>query len=83
MIRSARFPKRIYVGVTYSLKLRLNQHNTGLVRSTSRFRPWNLLVDIRFDSDYMASDFEKYLKSGSGVAFLNKHFVPHPPVWLA
>ncbi len=35
--------KSYYTGSCGNIQLRLNQHNRGLVRSTQRFIPWNLL----------------------------------------
>jgi len=32
-----------YIGHTDNIKLRLNQHNHGYVRSTCKYRPWTLL----------------------------------------
>jgi predicted GIY-YIG superfamily endonuclease len=82
VLRSARYPRRTYIGLAYNVHLRLAQHNSGLCRSTARHRPWNLLVDIRFEYEYLAMAFERYLKSASGTAFMRRHFVPQPPLWI-
>jgi putative endonuclease len=63
-----------YVGVTQDLKKRLLQHNAGKSAYTNQFKPWRLVVAIRFDDDQRADAFEKYLKSGSGHAFATHHF---------
>jgi len=53
----------------------LAAHNAGQNRSTALWRPWALDVGIEFCSERMAAQFEKYLKSGSGHNFANRHFV--------
>jgi putative endonuclease len=68
--------KRTYVGVTGNPRMRLGYHNEGLVPSTRYGRPWRILVEMWFDSETAALQFERYLKSGSGKAFMYRHFVP-------
>ena len=63
-----------YVGMTHDLKQRLAAHNSGSSPHTSKWRPWRLIVAIRFEDDTRAVAFEQYLKSGSGRAFAKKHF---------
>jgi len=75
IIRSVHHPDRRYVGLTLDVAARLNAHNAGQNRSTSLWRPWALDVSIEFRSERMAARFERYLKSGSGHAFANSHFV--------
>src|SRR5688572_18382517 len=67
--------KRTYVGVTGDPRGRLDFHNQGLVTSTRYGRPWRILVEIWFDTETAALDFERYLKSGSGKAFMYRHFL--------
>jgi hypothetical protein len=43
------------------------------VRHTAEYAPWEIHVAIRFRDDRRAADFERYLKSGSGHAFANRH----------
>lgn len=47
----------------------------GLVKSTAPYRPWKLITYLAFDSQKLAKDFERYLKSGSGKAFTYKRLV--------
>jgi len=63
----------IYTGQTQDLKQRLNQHNSGHVPHTSRFTPWRIRSATAFRSKERALAFERYLKSGSGRAFLKRH----------
>ena len=69
MLRSIKFPEQTYIGLTEDLKLRIEKHNSGGSPHTSKYRPWNLITHIAFSDRKQASDFELYLKSGSGRAF--------------
>jgi putative endonuclease len=40
---------------------------------TSKFTPWKLTSYVAFSNRIKAEAFERYLKSGSGHAFANKH----------
>ena len=75
IIASEVFPDEHYVGVTSNLRLRLDAHNAGRSRHTSRYRPWRIRVAIDFPDEGTALQFEKYLKSCSGRAFLKRHFL--------
>jgi len=65
-------PARRYAGFTEDLRDRLADHNTGGTQSTSDGRPWKLTGYTAFDSKTKAHAFERYLKSGSGIAFARK-----------
>ena len=69
LLESLRFPNRRYKGTS-----RLKRHNDGEVSSTRPYRPWRLVVSIRFEDDVKAAAFEQYLTSGSGHAFADRHF---------
>ena len=62
-----------YVGITKDLRARLNAHNTGKSIHTAPFKPWRLESYIAFSNEQKARKFEKYLKHGSGHAFLKRH----------
>jgi len=64
--------ERFYVGVTSDLKARLNKHNAGQVTHASKFAPWRIKTYIAFSDDLQALQFERYLKTGSGRAFVKK-----------
>ena len=64
-----------YTGCTHDIEDRLKRHNRGSVTSTKNRRPVQLITYIVFSDKYKAFAFEKYLKTGSGRAFLNKRFV--------
>jgi predicted GIY-YIG superfamily endonuclease len=65
----------LYTGCTNDLKDRMERHKNGHVPATKERRPLELTNYIAFKDKYKAFEFEKYLKSGSGRAFLNKHFI--------
>jgi predicted GIY-YIG superfamily endonuclease len=64
-----------YVGCTNDLKDRINRHQKGQVPATKDRLPVKLISYFAFSNKYTAFNFEKYLKSGSGRAFMNKHNV--------
>jgi predicted GIY-YIG superfamily endonuclease len=55
--------------------LRMKRHNAGDVLATKLRLPVSLITYIAFSDRYKAYEFEKYLKGGSGRAFLNKRLV--------
>lgn len=65
----------IYVGCTSNLDERIKRHSAGHVLSTRARLPVSLVTFITFTDKYKAFEFEKYLKGGSGRAFLNKHLI--------
>jgi predicted GIY-YIG superfamily endonuclease len=73
IIRSCIDPRRYYTGVTSDVAARLTAHNAGRCTHTAKATPWEIVVVIEFDAERRAIHFEKYLKSGSGVAFAKKH----------
>jgi len=61
-----------YIGSTDSVEERLKRHNGGRVKSTANRRPFELITYFGFQSKQRAQDLERYLKRGSGRAFLKK-----------
>ncbi len=74
IIRSVRYPRKHYVGLTSNPESRLKAHNMGQSTHTAEHRPWILLVGMEFEDHNTAGRFERYLKSPSGRAFSKKHF---------
>lgn len=64
---------RFYIGCTDDLKDRVNRHQKGQVPATKDRLPVKLIAYFAFSNKYTAFNFEKYLKSGSGRAFLKRH----------
>jgi putative endonuclease len=68
------YDNKQYVGCTNNLKNRLERHKNGYVPATKNKRPIKLQCYFVFKDKYRAYNFKKYLKSGSGRAFIKKHF---------
>lgn len=62
-----------YIGCTNDLRDRIKRHNTGEISTTKTRLPVRLIAYFAFSNKYTAFNFEKYLKSGSGRAFIKKH----------
>ena len=65
---------RYYTGITSDVARRISEHNSGSCIHTAKYRPWTIDVVIEFTDQPRAVAFERYLKSGSGVAFAQRHF---------
>jgi len=65
---------RYYIGYTPDLKNRINKHLKGLVQSTKSNLNYQLEWYCAFQTKSQALSFEKYLKTGSGIAFMKKRF---------
>ena len=75
ILRSLKTSDRIYIGYTTDLERRLREHNRSESEYTKRFAPWQVETYIAFQDVTRAKQFETYLKSGSGHAFLRKRLV--------
>jgi putative endonuclease len=64
-----------YVGCTDDLKYRLKRHQKGYVPATAERLPAKLDFYFASADRYKAFTFEKYLKSGSGRAFMKRHLL--------
>jgi predicted GIY-YIG superfamily endonuclease len=64
-----------YVGSTDDIQERLDRHQKGQVPATVNRLPVILEFYFAIENKYKAFEFEKYLKSGSGRAFVNKHLI--------
>ena len=63
-----------YIGCAEDLKDRIERHQKGQVAATVDRLPIELDFYCAINDKYKAFEFEKYLKSGSGRAFIKKHF---------
>lgn len=63
----------LYTGCTDNWEHRLLRHQKGYVPATKKRLPVHLVSYFAFSNKYIAFEFEKYLKTGSGRAFLKKH----------
>ena len=73
LLQSLKYPKQRYVGISSNLENRLADHNSGKSPHTSKYLPWKIIACIGLEDDCMAVRFEKYLKSGSGRSFAQRH----------
>ena len=64
---------RYYTGVTEDVASRLAAHNAGRCTHTADGRPWEIDIVVEFVDETRALKLERYLKSGSGVAFAKRH----------
>ncbi len=65
----------LYIGSTNDLKRRLLEHNEGLTQSTKHYKPFELEAYVAVKSEQQARNLEKYFKTGSGKAILNKRIL--------
>ena len=75
ILKSIKKPGKIYIGITHDLDKRIKEHNNGLSQYTKKFIPWELETCVSFKNKLLAERFEKYLKVGSGQAFLKRHLL--------
>jgi putative endonuclease len=64
-----------YVGTTIDLRKRLQEHNARGIKFTTSRQPYKIIWYSAFGDKMKAYHFEKYLKTGSGIAFLRKHLI--------
>ena len=75
ILKSINCSDKIYVGYTLDIESRLAKHNEGGSVYTKDYRPWELVLSCTFNDKLKALAFEKYLKSHSGRAFMQKRLV--------
>jgi predicted GIY-YIG superfamily endonuclease len=75
LIKSKSFSEKLYVGYTTNLDKRFASHNSGNSAHTTKYKPWQLLVYFCFAEKQKAAAFERYLKSQSGRAFIQKRLL--------
>lgn len=78
LLRSQSDVSRTYVGFTEDLRQRLADHNSGKSVHTAKFCPWSLETYLAFSDRQQALDFERYLKTASGIAFARKRLPASP-----
>ena len=66
---------KYYIGLTSNLEKRLREHNSTQSYYSKRYAPWKVETYITFRNKDLAEKFEKYLKAGSGNAFLKKRLI--------
>jgi len=64
-----------YTGFSANINNRIKAHQLGEVKYTKSRLPLELIYISFFNEKKKAYNFERYLKSGSGIAFRNKRFI--------
>lgn len=76
VLRSSKNRDKFYIDYTNNLDRRLGEHKNALPKSyTRRYAPWEVETYIAFSDKKLAEDFEAYLKSYSGRAFLKRRLM--------
>ena len=65
----------IYIGSTIDIKKRIYDHKNGRVKATRNLLPLKLKAFIAVSNEHKARQLEKYFKTGSGRAILNKRIL--------
>lgn len=66
---------RYYVGCTNDLQGRIKRHKNGYIPATADRLPIQLAYYAAYLDSHKAYASEKYLKSGSGRAFMQRHLI--------
>jgi len=61
-----------YIGYTKNLEVRLDQHNSGLTKSTKAKKPWLLVYSELFATQLEALKRERFLKSQRNKPFYKR-----------
>ena len=75
ILKSIKDSSKTYIGATENVERRLAEHNLSTQPNTKRYSPWRVETYIAFSDKHKAFEFERYLKVGSGKAFLNKRLI--------
>jgi len=65
----------LYVGCTNDIDRRIKEHNSHKIHFSKDKTPVSLITYFAFTDKFKALEFEKYLKTGSGIAFRNRHLI--------
>jgi putative endonuclease len=66
ILESISTPGRFYIGYTMDLRERIRKHQADVSSHAAKYRPWKLKAYFAFETEEIATRFERYLKSGSG-----------------
>ena len=72
IIKSSKDNKR-YIGCTKNILRRLDEHNSGLVKSTRNRRPLELIYSEEYGNKADALARERFFKSGKGREYLDRN----------
>jgi putative endonuclease len=74
ILESISTPGRFYIGYTTDLREAVSKHQADVSSHAAKLRPWKLKAYFAFETEEIATRFERYLNSGSGRAFCKRHF---------
>ncbi|MDP8230924.1 MAG: GIY-YIG nuclease family protein [Candidatus Gorgyraea atricola] len=74
LIKSIKFKYR-YIGSSNDVYKRLEEHNKGICKASNPYKPFKLISYIAVEDKNKAIELERYLKTGSGSAFLKKRIL--------
>jgi len=74
-ILKSKIDSSLYIGHTSDLKARIKAHNSSSSKYSKTKKPFIIIWYCVFNKKTKAIKFEKYLKHGSGHAFMNKRLV--------
>lgn len=77
ILKSIKYSNKRYIGFTSNIINRLIAHNNGQSVYTNKFKPWFVETYICFSDRTKAVEFERYLKTGSGIAFARRHLISY------
>ena len=69
---SSQYRDRLYVGLTSDLSRRINEYNSGKVKSTKYYAPWLLFHTEEYLTRPEARNREKRLKTSFGKKYLKE-----------
>ena len=76
ILRSKKKAGQFYIGYTTNLERRMKDHaNPKSSAYTRQYAPWEMETYIGFKDKRLAQEFELYLKSHAGRAFLKKRLI--------
>jgi len=74
-ILRSRIDNNLYIGSTNNIGRRLSEHNSGKVDSTKTRLPFSLEAYVAVKDKAKAIELERYFKTGSGKALLQKRIL--------
>jgi len=72
LLESTKHKNEYYSGYTRDLRKRLKEHNSGLNKSTKRYKPWKLIYYEACLNINDAKRREKYLKTTQGRRLIKR-----------
>lgn len=72
-IIKSKIKKYKYKGLTDNIDRRLNEHNLGRNKTTSPYKPFQLIFTKAFSTREEARRYEQYLKTSEGREFIDKY----------